>query len=312
MSLSAAGDYAGIYNLYKDIALGQGEFRNKPIYYLGNLLSRVQIRVSLTDGNNRPPNDSSCWKDFFDRSRDASFYTQQILSVADMQLQAEYERHLAEYHLSGLSGDPVEFYERYLKRDLSNTKKTQIFNSHAWYQPDMTGLDYAVATGIRNCSRNQYQWFRLWKSGLLEHGGIVDVTRGDCGTNDSGRGLYTVNLKWPFRGKYAPAYNFPSAAIGGFYTHISRIYTGRGNPVGYAQEIDALGPDKRYTVDISPIAESASNPYPNVKAEDRFTRYAGKEVTKMNNGSFTFAYVNGIKMYSYYVKGFTVNISGAY
>lgn len=47
-------------------------------------------------------------------------------------------------------------------------------------------------------------------------------------------------------------------------------------------------------------------PYVSVSC-GRFTRYPGKDVTGMNNSSFTFLYSPGISMYSYYVRGFTVN-----
>jgi len=222
LSLSAAQDVGGIYGLFKEMALGLGDFAGEEIYYLGNLLEPVQIRVSLSDDNDRPPSDNAYWADFFDRSKNEAYYGNLILSAAEEQLQAVYEKHLKEYHLSGLS-DPRKFYSEYLKSDLANISKFQKFVNHAWYQPDMEGFDHVLRFVVKDLGNGQRQWFRIWKSGLLEHGGMVVVAGGasDCGTNDYQARLYSVNLAWPYDGKTAPVYDFPTAGIGGFYSQDS-------------------------------------------------------------------------------------------
>lgn len=86
----------------------------------------------------------------------------------------------------------------------------------------MTGFDHVMLFGKRNVSGSkQCQWFRLWKSGLLEHGGIVKVSESshDCGINNTSNKLYTVNLGWDYSGKTAPTYDFPTAGVNGFYSH---------------------------------------------------------------------------------------------
>lgn len=86
----------------------------------------------------------------------------------------------------------------------------------------MTGFDHVMLFGKRNVSGSrQCQWFRLWKSGLLEHGGIVKVggSSHDCGINNASARLYTVNLSWDYSGKTAPVYDFPAAGVNGFYSH---------------------------------------------------------------------------------------------
>lgn len=322
LALSAANDSAGISKLYRDIALGLGDF-DKGIYYLGNLLDSIQIRISLSDDNDRLPTDNNYWTDFFDRSKDESYYRRQILDAAGPQLSAVYDKHLREYHLSALEqqlpklglNDLTEFYNRYLQANLANVSKRQKFVNHAQYQADMTGFDHVMLFGKRNLSDGQQcQWFRLWKSGLLEHGGIVKVSLSshDCGINDESARLYTVNLSWDYSGKTAPAYDFPTAGVNGFYSHDSKIYTGSGDEVDYAMKLDALGRSRRYVVNITPVmsltwgSTPSGGPYQTVYSE-RFTRFPGKDVTGMNNSSFTFLYSPGIDMYSYYVRGFTVN-----
>jgi len=317
LSLSSEGDLAGIRKLYRDMALGLGDF-DVGIYYLGNLLDPVQVRISLSDDNDRPPTDDRYWADFFDRSKDKAYYRAQILSAMEPHISAALDRHLREYHLSGLS-DPEEFYGRYLRADLSNISKRQKFVNHAQYQEDMTGFDHVMLFGKRNAGGGQCQWFRLWKSGMLEHGGIVRVggSSHDCGINNSAARLYTVNLGWDYAGKTAPVYDFPVAGVVGFYSNDAQIYTGSNGAVDYVPKLDALGRTRRYAVDVTPVQSlewgnaPSGGPYQAVDC-DRFTRYPGKDVTDMNNGSFTFLYYPGIDMYSYCVKGFTVNKVGRY
>lgn len=119
--MSAVNDSAGIAKLYRDIALGLGDF-DKGIYYLGNLLDPIQIRISLSDDNDKLPTDNNYWTDFFDRSKNRSYYRSQILNEMESQLSAVYDKHLREYHLSALEqqlstlglNDLTEFYKRYL------------------------------------------------------------------------------------------------------------------------------------------------------------------------------------------------------
>lgn len=313
IALSAAGDTAGIARLYRDMALGLGDF-DVGIYYLGNLLDPVQIKVSLSDDNDRLPTDSRYWGDFFDRSKDKAYYREQILSAAEANLSAAYDKHLIDYHLSGLA-DPQEFYRKYLQADLTNISAWQKFVNHAWYQPDTTGFDHVVLFGKRNVpgSSGQCQWFRIWKSGMLEHGGLVKVdgSAHDCGINDTEARLYTVNLCWDYAGKTAPSYDFPLAGIDMFYSHDSQIFTGLA-VADYVASPDALGRTRRYVVSLTPLQSVAwgvapsEGPFQKVEC-DRFTRYPGREVTGINNRSFTFHYSPGIQMYSYYTRGFTVN-----
>jgi len=74
----------------------------------------------------------------------------------------------------------------------------------------MTGFDHVVLFCMRNLGNQQRQWFRIWKSGFLEHGGMVKVSgsSSDCGTNNASAKLYTVNLGWSYNGKSAPVYDF--------------------------------------------------------------------------------------------------------
>ena len=143
-----------------------------------------------------------------------------------------------------------------MRIDLANVAARQKFVNHAWYQEDMAGFDHVVLFGKRNVpGSKQCQWFRIWKSGMLEHCGIVKVSgfSHDCGINNSDAKLYTVNLGWDYSGRTAPVYDFPVDGINGFYSHDDQIYTGSGSAVDYSLKLDALGRTCRYVVDITPI-----------------------------------------------------------
>ena len=315
-SLSAAEDYAGLFQLYRDMAVGMDGYDS--IYYLGNLLDRVQVKVSKVDYNDKEPYLTAYWEDFFDRNYTRQYYADRIMEEASAQISATYDKHLREYHLSGM--DELDaFYAKYLQKDLTNLSFFQRFLNHAWYQESMSGFDYAVSFGLERLECGQCRWFRVWKSGLLEHGGTVDVTRVDMGSNDLDRRLYTVNLAWQYHNAPAPVYDYPAAGVGGFYSQDSHIFTGSGTAAQYRKSYSALGSERRYVLDISlaldgPCAFNSADgirPYQPVKCS-RFTRYPAKDVTQMNNDSFTFVYSPGIALYSYYARGFTVNKVKAY
>ena len=105
------------------------------------MLDPIQIRISLSDDNDRLPTDDNYWADFFDRSKNRSYYRSQILNAVEPQLSAVYDKHLREYHLSALEqqlpalgfSDLKEFYDRYLQANFSNVSKWQKFVNHAQY-----------------------------------------------------------------------------------------------------------------------------------------------------------------------------------
>lgn len=128
--LSAVGDTDGIYQLYRDMALGRNGYDS--IYYIGNLLDHAQIKISKIDYNDKEPYLSDYWEDFFDEKYRLDYYKDAIRSEARQLLSSAYDTHLKEYHLSGIQ-DIDTLYSRYLQKDLSNIKSLQKFYNHAWY-----------------------------------------------------------------------------------------------------------------------------------------------------------------------------------
>jgi hypothetical protein len=126
---------------------------------------------------------------------------------------------------------------------------------------------------------------------------MVDINKESCGKNNKDAKLYTVNLSWEFDSGLSPVYDFSTINIGNFYSNSNKIYTGY-NQVDYNKSIKALGHKMRYNIDITPIQSITSEknpngPYPYVN-NNRFFRYLGKDVTEMNNDSFTFLYSDNI------------------
>lgn len=62
----------------------------------------------------------------------------------------------------------------------------------------MTGMDYVQDFKVQRLDNEQCRWFRLWKSGMLEHGGVVNVSYSNMGSNDTEHALYTVEFGWQY------------------------------------------------------------------------------------------------------------------
>jgi len=86
----------------------------------------------------------------------------------------------------------------------------------------MDGFDPILKFVCKKYRDNSVKWFRLWKSGFLEHGGIIDVEypQGDD-TDEYGESkgkLFTVKLDWKYDGNLvAPCYDFQSLSMEGFH-----------------------------------------------------------------------------------------------
>ena len=70
--------------------------------------------------------------------------------------------------------------------------------SHYWYDSKLDdGFDSVVRYVRKDLESGCVQWFRQWRSGYLEHGGIVgreDIGFG--GVKEAGDQFLRVNFKW--------------------------------------------------------------------------------------------------------------------
>ncbi len=66
-----SGDDDSLFDFYTEIVNGTAIDGKGPLYYLGDIMQKVQIRVSLSASNTALPTDDSYWKDFFPTNNEA-------------------------------------------------------------------------------------------------------------------------------------------------------------------------------------------------------------------------------------------------
>ena len=165
----------------KDVTTGKttGNSDNMPLYCLGDLLQPAKIRVSLSDDNTHLPTDDAWWRDFF-ADTSATKLAEQLESKFYELLSSYYDTHLKQYHLSGIQdwwrdqsgGASRSLSSECLLKDFSNVTDVQEYSP----APGTTdsGFDYVVYYFHKTYDDPKTcKWFRVWKSGYLEHGGVV-------------------------------------------------------------------------------------------------------------------------------------------
>lgn len=154
------------------------------IYDLGDVADPPQVYVSLTDNNKCVLEDRSAWKPVLVTER--SIYKELSGHGFDI---AKYamRKHLSNYHL----GDTVEGVDLNLSSYLNTSLDNFRFPFNYYVNPlDQTieGMDWPIkfvekplVFSERGADLSdtivEHQWFRLWKSGYLEHGGTMDLKR---------------------------------------------------------------------------------------------------------------------------------------
>jgi len=113
-------DAAAYYSILKKFALGEFAGQPSPVYYVGKLTEKVQIRISKISNNKDLPTEDS-WEDFFIRYGEG-VVQDQILSVFDAVCPTEFQRHMTDYHLSGNEDirSISDLSNTYLLNDLTN------------------------------------------------------------------------------------------------------------------------------------------------------------------------------------------------
>ena len=161
------------------------------LYEIGNIEDPIQLRVSLIDNNKYSIHDDRYWKSFFvDTQEDID----NIYNIIDERVKANFDEHLSTYHfegntnftreLSALSGEILSS-----TMDISASFKELPESMYMHYNTDapgldQTGLDYVLAYVSRPYPESlsssivaEHQSFRLWRSGVLEHYGLISPKR---------------------------------------------------------------------------------------------------------------------------------------
>lgn len=221
--------------LFRNICNGSDGYRR--LYYIGELSAPTQMRISLIDNNKNIPSDSDTWADVFRLSSVESYekiINDSSLSVIDKSISS----HIQNYHLSSYSFEEIS--GKYLLNDFSNVSKTQSMITHNINGRGQTtqGFDKILIYDRITDGENS-QWFRLWNSGLLEHGGILEANN-------------YVNLSWERTNKKKSViYDFsPYGATA--YAENTELSVGDDsveiNPL-------SLGGPMVYNISITPICE---------------------------------------------------------
>lgn len=240
------------------------------------------------------------------------------------------DAHLKEYHLSGIG---AAWYDnkKQVQYQLSDMCLHNTLSNLTGEQQYVASKELVVGTGFdwvvkyfhsRFNSGATCKWFRVWNSGLVEHGGIISADSGCAGKmgdslvypDESGTPTcYKVCLNWTANGVQAPSFKYGTAA-GGFYTNDTKFDLGDG----YDMQLDGIGKsvngENRYTVQLTPVSES-SVPYSTMRPVSNKRcgyYYATKEVFGMKNDSFCFVLTPGCRLYSYYATGFVPNSQQGY
>ena len=73
--MQAEGNEAQIEQLCRDVVTGKesGNSDGLPLFYLGDVTKKVQIRVSKHDGNVKKPDNNEWWEDFFVNNDESKF-----------------------------------------------------------------------------------------------------------------------------------------------------------------------------------------------------------------------------------------------
>ena len=327
---SISGNEKSEIEFLKKVIVGDivGSSTNQPLYYLGSITEPVKIKVSVIDNNTDLPTDSDTWKDFFN-NQDPVQFSEKLNAEFERLLSAYMNQHMLEYHLSGLAqyqntvyGQTRQLEELYLKKDLGNVSLFQEFGNTPG--EDNCGFDYVVhfckkPFNSENSTVKTSKWFRVWRSGYLEHGGIVfndpkhAALMGDSFECDGK--LYKVNLTWAIdKVKSAPSFKY-SAAPTGFYFEDNKISLS-GTQYGLNMLGQHISEQDRYQIQITPILGNSSGAVPystmHVDTTTQNVYYVSKDAVNIENSSFCFVLDPDIQQYSYYAAGFVSNIQQGY
>ena len=311
------------FNFFKKVATGEitGNPAGLPLYYLGDVLQPTRIRVSLSSGNDALPTDDAYWKDFF-KNQDTVKFEEDLDTFFDQTLSSMMNRHLIEYHLSGLTQHWIDKYgesksldDFYLLKDLTNVDMFQEYS--ATPGEDDQGFDYVLHFYKKTFpgDANTCKWYKVWKSGYLEHGGIVknDSTQASR-MNDSlpyGQKFYKVNLAWNAEGSStAPSYRY-SINSGGFYMEANSLDVDSSMKYDLEDIGRVIDPANRYNIQITPLMlDESKKPYQTMHPANKTNGvyYLAKDIVSITNSSFCFLLDPDVSYYSYYTSGFASNV----
>lgn len=198
-------DRSAYYQLMKRFVNGETEYSSQKLYFIGNNLNDdVQIRISRTSDNKTYPTDNDNWEDFFIRYSEDDVKTD-IYGQLSSQLSSTLDVHVQDYHMNGIKEGELN---RILLKDMQNVEYTDHLMSHKWYNPTLSGFDSVQYGMVKNFGNGCYKSFRSWRSGYLEHDGVIDVSNTSRTGDTIDGNIVTVGLNWDYSNGTAPSYDY--------------------------------------------------------------------------------------------------------
>lgn len=276
--LSSVDEYENEIHKYKNIISGYGEYvpscdidgniipnsnywaQKLPMLFdCGDLSAdaNVEIFISLIDNNKEYLSNSNAWANIILSNENA------ISTYISTEISILMDKHLKDYHLNGISTEQ-QFSDIILKSDFSNFNISALYNAyqitnHDDYINDQ-GFDYVMSfkkdnstkTIINGITYDIYRWCRLWHSGHLEHGGIIEIPKGGS-EHDLSNYVLSIDFSWVNSNELIYDYNQTSS----FYENTSNnLYFANGiyiNNYGISNDTNDLTYNDRYTVSITPV-----------------------------------------------------------
>lgn len=180
-----------IVNLYLDVLSGYSENSMlaaplPALWELGNLSGSSQLYVSLVDNNKKPLLDENYWKPFLvsEIDKDGRSTLEYIEQIFLTKSDAVLNDHVKNYHFGGVPPTSAEINmlsSGYVNADFSNIDETfsQNYLENGNESNKFDIIDVYVKKPYPNRvisgEVSEYTWFRKWKSGYLEHGGIINI-----------------------------------------------------------------------------------------------------------------------------------------
>lgn len=343
-SVSPSGYYSGkvrIWNVkkivqYLDPLFEYGEYDGSE--------RTIQLFISTKDNNKDLLSNVESWQNLILSSQE------EFDNFISTEVDLLFKDHIKNYHLDGILSNKTEIDELLLSRDLSNFNidliPTQVkIKEHDQYI-NADGFDYVIDFKCRNKRVDAttsgkykyyiYQWYRLWNSGYLEHGGTIECPSlpVDSSFNDPKDYYISVDLSW---GGVSAMYDYQESTGYEFGEVFQSLYYGSKKGDSRYQineQVDATDKrlkNSRYSISLTPMQFSYNDDivltnekfkdvsalldrdYPSKCINNKVSSYITTEIHHIKNSSFCFTKSNTdtlssnqtMQLYSYKTTGFT-------
>lgn len=338
-----------LLNLYLDVLTGYSENSMiaaplPALWELGNLSGGSQLYVSLVDNNKKPLLDENYWKPFLitETDKDGRNTIENIEQVLLKNNDEIINEHILNYHFGGM--DPTvdninELSSGYVNANFSNISETfpknylENGNEAAGFDIVDVYIKKPYPGRILSGEVSEYTWFRKWKSGYLEHGGVINIEN----YISPDKTKIVVPLNWDFISDGAEAYDIKYLAVPNSKTKRDDLVsvdvetdntdTIGNNVISVLYQLDketfkvydkSYAPvyyNTEYFIKICPVnttVDTGQSDYLNVGNYSLVNNIVNDSLVSFSDlsvGGFAFRYIpnSSTKYYSYYIGGYSLN-----